>query len=222
MLAEVAPSGTTTVNTGMDILFTASNTGGTPPYSYQWTENSSNISGATGPSYAANKGSAGSFTYNCKVTDSSGRCANIVDSQNATGTWLGAAPKRVAYSVTPTNMTTTDHGNTGTVTWDVASCPSTNYHIIWGLGDNVATLDTASPNVSGAKCAIGATGSTLWNPTPTISGTKPFIWFLVVGDNGATTEGSWGQSATGEEGRTMVCGYCSMATHDNSGSCGTP
>ena len=151
----------------------------------------------------------------------------LITSQTATSCSTGSSgPRRVPYSVTPTKATTTTHGTDMAVTWDVANCASTNYHIIWGQGDNVATLDGSSPTISGGKCAIGTTGTYNWTLAPTPSGTKLFIWYLVVGDNGGTTEGSWGVTSPGglEEGRTTASGSaagCGCTVHDNSAACST-
>src|SRR5206468_5136531 len=72
---------------GGSIFFTCNATGGTPPYTYQWTENGVDIGGATSSTYTATHGAAGSFTYNCKVTDDGG-CSNIQDATASTGTWI--------------------------------------------------------------------------------------------------------------------------------------
>lgn len=126
---------------------------------------------------------------------------------------------RVAYSVTPTKMATANKGVDGTVTWDVSSCPSTNYHIIYGKGENLALW-----TVDGGKCAIGVTGSYPWAAIPDPSTyTSKFLWWLVAGDDGGTTEGSWGLKSDGtERGGASASGFCAMATKNTAGVCGTP
>jgi hypothetical protein len=101
----VTPNGTTTVCTGANIVFTATASGGTAPYTYQWTENGSNISGATNSTYTANKAAAGSYTYNCNIT-STGCATAGSDGTASTGAWI-AAP---AVDVTPNGTTTVSTG----------------------------------------------------------------------------------------------------------------
>ncbi len=93
-----------------------------------------------------------------------------------------------------------------TVTWDVSNCASANYHIIYGKGENVATLATNTPTVDGGQCAIGATGTYGWTGVPDPSAyTSKYLWYLVVGDNGGTTEGSWGLTSAARGGRRNGC-----------------
>ena len=214
MLAEVAPSGTTTVNTGVDILFTASNTGGTPPYSYQWTEDGSNITGAITNTFAANEAVAISHTYNCKVTDSSGRCTNIQDTQSATGTWQsssnpppvpdgtvgGQVPfKIVKNSGTPANVD---------FTWDVTSCTAGNYQVVWG---DIASLSLVSNVTNGTvtahDCALGITGSATNQTAP--SPTPGQCFFSVIDAIQGSAFGRHGNNSFGNErvlsGDTSQC-----------------
>lgn len=86
MLVEVTPS-SAAVDVNNDITFTANHTGTEGPYTYQWTEGGVNISGANGPTLAVRKASAGTFSYNCKVTDSTGLCTAVTDATPAAGTW---------------------------------------------------------------------------------------------------------------------------------------
>ncbi len=170
----------------------------------------------------AGTGSAISFgsqtaagTYTVAATNATTSCtANMTGS--ATVTVDACTPYRVPSNVTPTSVSTDSHGTDVTVTWDASNCASINYHIIYGKGENLSawTLD-------GGKCAIGTSGTYTWNglPDPT-SYTKRFLWFLVVGDNGIGTEGSWGLTSEGtEEGGTSASSVCSMTTKDLSGTC---
>jgi hypothetical protein len=106
------------------------------------------------------------------------------------------------------------------VIFDKTNCSSTNYHIIYGKGENLGAW-----TIDGGKCAIGTTGSYSWTSIPDPSSyTKRFLWYLVVGDNASTTEGSWGLTYPGgaEEGGTNFSNVCGMTTKNTSGSCGTP
>jgi len=74
-------------------------------------------------------------------------------------------------------------------------------------------LSTGS--VLGSVCNLGTTGSATWFPPSNKS-----VWFVVVGDDGASTEGSWGTLSTGEQrGNAAVSGKCGMTLRDDSGAC---
>jgi len=73
-------------------------------------------------------------------------------------------------------------------------------------------------------CAIGASGSTVWAATPDpAADSKRLLWFLVAGDDGSSTEGSWGVKSSGaERGGTAPSGVCGMSAKDPSGFCAAP
>lgn len=62
---DVAPDGPLTLCSGDPQLLTAALTGGTGPFTYQWTVDGTPIPGATAPTWTAQD--AGSRTYNCLV-----------------------------------------------------------------------------------------------------------------------------------------------------------
>ena len=103
LTVDVTPQDETFACAGSQMIFSASPSGGVAPYTYQWVENGVDISGATASSYSATKAAAGTFTYNCKVTDGSGYCTGITDTADSTGTWL-SPPSSV--DVTPNGTTT--------------------------------------------------------------------------------------------------------------------
>ncbi|MBN2384136.1 DUF2817 domain-containing protein [bacterium] len=102
MTVDVTPNGPTTVCTGNNIVFTATPTGGTSPYDYQWTEDGSDISGATNATLTRNYATAQSHTYNCKVSDA-GACVDITDGTASIGTWELTPGAPVIGSVTDVN-----------------------------------------------------------------------------------------------------------------------
>ncbi|HEX4826058.1 MAG TPA: proprotein convertase P-domain-containing protein [Candidatus Polarisedimenticolaceae bacterium] len=95
------------------------------------------------------------------------------------------------------------------VTWDVSTCVSTGYHILYG---NLASVASLTP--TGSACGIGVSGSYSWTGVPAGN-----LWYVIAADDGATNEGSWGLTSSGERGGGSASGQCSMATRDNSGSC---
>ncbi len=95
-----------------------------------------------------------------------------------------------------------------TIRWDVTSCTSPGYHLLYGYLSSLAT-----GTVSGALCGLGTSGTvTSYLPDD--------IWFVVVGDDNASTEGSWGTLTTGEQrGGASPSGQCGMTARDDSGTC---
>jgi subtilisin-like proprotein convertase family protein len=100
-------------------------------------------------------------------------------------------------------------GTTINLTWDVATCSSSDHHVLYGDLANVG-----SSTVSGSACNRGTSGSVSWTGAPTGN-----LWFVVVGDNNTTTEGSWGTMTSGQRGGTSASGECGMTTRDNTGTC---
>jgi hypothetical protein len=100
-------------------------------------------------------------------------------------------------------------GSTIHLTWDVATCASSDHHVLYGNLANVA-----SSTVSGASCDIGISGTTTWSSVPAGN-----LWFVVVGDDNATTEGSWGTTSTGQRGGAVSSGQCGLTSRNNAATC---
>jgi hypothetical protein len=100
-------------------------------------------------------------------------------------------------------------GTTINLTWDVATCASSNHHVLYGDLANVAS----SP-VGGAACNLGTSGSATWGGVPAGN-----LWYVVVGDDNAATEGSWGATSGGQRGGASASGLCGMSARDNTGTC---
>ena len=101
-------------------------------------------------------------------------------------------------------------GTTINLNWDVATCTSPNHHLLYG---DLATV--ASATVNGAACNLGTSGSAPWTGVPAGD-----LWFVVVSDDGASIEGSWGTDGTGaQRGLGTASGQCGVTTRDNSGVC---
>ena len=67
--------------------------------------------------------------------------------------------------------------------------------------------------VSVDRAWLGATGSHLWTTSPTPPSGE-YAWFLVVGNDGDTTEGGWGTDSSGTDRSTAASGQCGSATLD--------
>jgi hypothetical protein len=100
------------------------------------------------------------------------------------------------------------------LTWDTSTCAATGYSVYYGELSQVSAL-----TFSGSRCGIGTGGAYDWT-----SGVPAGdLFFLVVSNDGAAAEGSWGKDFIGgihhERGGTAVSGQCAMAKHDNSATC---
>jgi len=130
-----------------------------------------------------------------------------------------STPAPVPSYLTRVRAATGDHGASATVTWDAANCPSANYEILYGYGSGLGSW-----NLAGARCAIGTTGTYVWSgvPDPGVDSSR-LLWFLVVGTDGSSMEGSWGRTSSGaERGGTMASGRCGMVVQDVTEACGAP
>lgn len=96
------------------------------------------------------------------------------------------------------------------VLWDTATCPGSNYHIVYGSMAGLATLTT-----TGGVCGLGPAGDFTWSGPPAGS-----LWFLVVSDNSNGTEGSWGKTSAGVQRKgTTASGVCGNSVRVNSATC---
>ena len=96
------------------------------------------------------------------------------------------------------------------LTWDVATCAAKNNHLIYGALQNLSTYA-----LDGAVCGLGPLGSYDWAGVPAGD-----LWFLVVGDDAAAQEGSWGTDGNGApRNGASASGLCGFTTRSNSGLC---
>ena len=159
---DVTPDGTTSVCVGTGITFSAGVSGGTGPFTYQWTEDGSNISGATSSTYTANYATAQSHTYNCKVTDTAGCPGYVTDTADSTGTWTGPSH---TVNVTPDGTTTVCLGSNITFTAGVSGGTGPFTYQWTEDGGNIsgATSSTYTANYATAQshvynCKVADTG----------------------------------------------------------------
>jgi len=108
-----------------------------------------------------------------------------------------------------TAMKASRSGGNIDLTWDVATCSGADYHVLYG---SLASLP--SYTISGAVCDLGASGAQTWPGVPAGS-----LWFVLVSDDDATTEGSWGSATSGPRGGTSASNLCSAASRSNAGTC---
>jgi hypothetical protein len=139
--------------------------------------------------------------------------SNVAHSAGATGACAPGGVKPVAdgsFGSAMTGSRADAAGSTIDLTWDVATCSSPNHHLLYG---DLAAV--ASPTVLGAACNLGTSGSGSWSGVPAGD-----LWFVVVGDDGVSTEGSWGTDGAGaQRGLFTASGQCGLTARDNSGVC---
>jgi hypothetical protein len=150
-----------------------------------------------------------------------------VRAKNGAGLWSGPgysdgilaalAPPPVPDGSFGTAATFTRTAHDGTslhVTWDTATCTAPGYNIYYGDLANVSSVA-----LSGSQCGIGTGGSYDWT-----SNVPPGnVFFIIVANDGMTTEGSWGSDYIGgvhhERGGTAASGQCGITNRVNGGTC---
>jgi subtilisin-like proprotein convertase family protein len=164
-------------------------------------------------------GASGAGSWKLKVVDSAGLDTGTIDNWTLTLTYAsstcaaGAPPPPVPDGSFGAAMTV--GRATGAVdglhlAWDTATCQGKNNHLLYGSLQSVATYA-----LGGAVCGLGPLGGYDWTSVP--SGD---LWFLVVADDAASLEGSWGTDGTGApRGGTTASGQCGFTSRSNAGTC---
>jgi hypothetical protein len=137
-----------------------------------------------------------------RVTTATASCA-VVSS--------GAKPVADGTFGTPMSGSRADaSGSTIDLTWDVVTCASTDHHVLYGDLASVASM-----TVVGSVCDLGTAGIATWSGVPAVD-----LWFVVVGDDDAASEGTWGTDGNGApRGGVTASGQCGTETRDNAGVC---
>ena len=99
-----------------------------------------------------------------------------------------------------------DDGSEISITWD-EQCLPVNTNLLYGPLDQVSSY-----TVSGSLCATSTVE--VWSGVPAGS-----LWFLVVSDDGAGVESSWGLGAAGERNGLSSSGTCANASKNVTGVC---
>ncbi len=202
-----------TVGSPAGFVGSATATGCGAPVNFEWIfGDGSSPATAQSPSHAY----LSSDTFRWTMTARAGG-ATCTDTGTLRAT--AATPLLVPYLLQPIRVATSNRGRDLTVSWDRSNCPSSGYHIIYGFGSGLPIW-----TVAGGVCAIGNSGSALWVSTPDPGADpKRLLWFLVAGDDGTSTEGSWGVTSAGaERGGAASSGVCGLSFKDTSGYCAAP
>ncbi len=117
------------------------------------------------------------------------------------------------------------HGATLSLSWDTATCEGESMGHMLIHGREFPTLLGEAYSPTGAVCDIGPLESPFtWNDTPTTEGDTRLLWWLVLANDGAETEGAWGPDWTGVErngpGPNGSSHECGMETKSLANTCG--
>jgi len=136
----------------------------------------------------------------------------VIDVDNPCATTFGPPPTPSGAGATApvTASRATPAGDVIDVGWDTASCTAVGYNLVYG---NLADVSTYA--LAGSECSLGTAGIYNWNAVPAGD-----LFFLVIGNDGAGTESSWGiDSQLGERNGLTPSGQCGTVAKEISGSC---
>ena len=203
-------AGNNFTNTTFDDEATTPIASGTPPFSGSFRPDS--------PLTAAD-GLTASGAWRLKVVDQASADTGTITAWSVAFTFPsqtcppGASPPPVPDGSFGQGMRATRIGAAGTsvhLTWDVTTCTASNYHLLYGGLSSVA-----SHAVTGSVCGLGPLGAYDWSGVPAGN-----VWWLVVGNDSAGREGSWGKDgAGGHIGGTTPSNVCGNTTRSNTGTC---
>jgi len=109
--------------------------------------------------------------------------------------------------------------------FDTDSCVGNeSHHLIYGFGSQLPTGPAQSFLINGSACTVnGSPFNWLGVPDPSID-SSALLWFLMLANDEATTEGSWGTDSSGAErigpGAGGVSNECLMELKDLGNVCG--
>ena len=160
-----------TLDIPQSITLTATVSGGTTPYTYQWyndtTGTPSAISGATASTYTVVSGATGTFKYYVSVTDAH---PTTVDSSNAI---IVVNSALLAKAITPASPTI-DNGQSITLTAN-PSGGTTPYSYQWYSGtSSTCSSDTAISGATSSTYSASPTSSTYYCYKVTDSASTPY------------------------------------------------
>lgn len=104
------------------------------------------------------------------------------------------------------------------------SCPDASDHdVIFGTGADLPATLGGTYALDGGSCAVGLSSPFTWTGTPAVAAGE-FLWWVIVADDGASTEGSWGKDSSGGErpgpGTGGASGVCGNTQKSLANACG--
>jgi len=125
-----------------------------------------------------------------------------------------AVPDGRAAGQTPMTVMALDtQGTSLQISFDTASCNGdAGFHIVYGSRSDLPAGPAGAFDVSGGQCAVTASPY-IWNAVPGPNDGLGLLWWIILANDGAATEGSWGRNSAGAErtgpmadGSSGVCG----------------
>jgi len=105
-------------------------------------------------------------------------------------------------------------GTSLSISWDTSTCTANSVHqILYGQGSDLPASAGGTMGLAGGACGLGATSPFVWSPAPSAIDGTGLIWWVLVVNNGAGKEGSWGTDSAGVE-------RVGPALDGSSGQCG--
>jgi plastocyanin len=167
---------------------------------------------------------SGTNPYFCVVHEIVGMRGSVIV-RNVVPTAPPGVPDRAP--ATPMRVSKNDAaGNSLTLIYDTSSCTgAADHHIVFGGGTTFPVAIGGTLGLKGSTCNIGTTSPFVWSPSPpTTTDAEGLVWWLIVADDNATVEGSWGKNSAGNErtgpGAGGSSAQCGILTKDVSNTCG--
>jgi len=122
----------------------------------------------------------------------------------------------------PVTVSRTDPtGDLLQLTFDPATCSSTDHQIVFGGGSGLPSSLGGAFTSLGAACSIGGGPTFEWSSPATATDPSGLIWWIVLTTDGVRSEGSWGvDSSDSERNGAAASNQCRVTTKSLENSCG--
>lgn len=172
LTVSIAPVGPVVMDVGQSRIFSASASGGTSPYTYQWYVNDGAV-GTNSASYTFNAASAGSFLLYVNATDSAGVPATV--KSNVVSVTVNTALVAPTVSASPG---TVNQGQTSSLTSTAVTTGTSPYTYQWlqkAPGGSYVDVGTNSASYSFVTSGSTATGTWSFELQVTDSASTPVV-----------------------------------------------
>lgn len=126
---------------------------------------------------------------------------------------------------TPMTVTSLDAaGSSLEISWDTAACNGdAQFHIVYGQGSDLPAGPGLAYTIAGSLCGVAASPF-IWDAVPEPTDGSRLIWWLILSNDGATAEGSWGDDSSQVErlgpGTGGCSGACGITSKSLANTCG--
>ena len=167
--------------------------------------------------YTSGTLSAGTYTVDTRTLDTLGQEQITSTTFTVEGSVSAPPPISDGSSVGHPAMTARASAGDIAITWD-AACAAAGTSLYWGFGSGLPGTPGGAYTLSGSECGIGGSGTYTWSggPDPAADPSR-LVWWVIVANDGAQTEGSWGRDSSGaERNGTQASGRCGLTSKDAS------